>query len=182
MNREQILRRRIQVLLWVFILGLVVSGVTAIPLQSELNWLVKVSGARQLVDTSAATAPPVWALWLTKVEAALDDTGGRYPFLYYGTDWLAFGHFMIALVFLGAVRDPVRNAWLFRFGLLACLLVIPYAFVFGALRGIPLWWRGVDCSFGVFGLVPLWCCLKWVKELKVEAVKVERRTSNVISS
>lgn len=171
MTREQTLRRRIRALVWVFLVGLVLSGATAIPLQTELDCLVRFTGARHLVETPGSSAPPVWALWLTKVEACLRDTGARYPFLFYGTDWLAFGHFMIALVFLGALKDPVRNAWLFQFGILACVLVIPYALVFGGLRGIPLWWRAIDCSFGVFGLVPLWWCQKWVRELETECAR-----------
>ena len=88
------------------------------------------------------------------------------PFLFYGTDWLAFGHFVIAIVFIGALRDPVRNRWLFDFGLTACVLVIPYALVFGGIRGIPFWWRLIDCSFGVFGFIPLWFCRKWTRELE----------------
>jgi integral membrane sensor domain MASE1 len=44
-------------------------------------------------------------------------------------------------------------------------MVIPYALVFGALRGIPFWWRLIDCSFGVFGFVPPWFCHRWVREL-----------------
>jgi hypothetical protein len=72
---------------------------------------------------------------------------------------------MIALVFIGALRDPVRNRWLFDFGLIACVLVIPYALVLGGLRGIPVWWRLIDCSFGVFGFIPLWFCRKWTNEL-----------------
>lgn len=106
------------------------------------------------------------AQWLFKVDRALIDVGANHPFLFYGTDWLAFGHFMIALVFVGALRDPVRNKWLFTFGLIACALVIPYAFVFGAVRGIPIFWRLIDCSFGVFGAIPLWLCLKHVREIE----------------
>ena len=34
-----------------------------------------------------------------------------YPLLAYGTDWLAFSHLVLAVVFLGAWRDPVRNRW-----------------------------------------------------------------------
>jgi len=90
----------------------------------------------------------------------------EHPFLFYATDWLAFGHFVIAIVFIGALRDPVRNRWLFDFGLIACVLVIPYALVFGGLRGIPIWWRLIDCSFGVFGFIPLWFCRKWTDELE----------------
>lgn len=87
----------------------------------------------------------------------------------YGTDWLAFGHFAIAVVFIGVLRDPVRNVWILTFGMIACVLVVPYAFVFGAVRGIPIYWRLIDCSFGVFGFIPLWLCRKWVKELEIQA-------------
>ena len=104
--------------------------------------------------------------WLFRVQDALVNVQSQYPFLFYGTDWLAFGHFMIALVFVGALRDPVRNRWLFDFGLMACGLVIPFAIVFGELRGIPVWWRLIDCSFGVVGFMPLWFCRKWALELE----------------
>lgn len=60
----------------------------------------------------------------------------------------------------------VRNRWLFDFGLIACVLVIPYALVFGGLRGIPIWWRLIDCSFGVIGFIPLWFCRKWGIQLE----------------
>lgn len=40
--------------------------------------------------------------------------------------------------------------------MIACVLVIPTALIFGEIRGIPLWWRLLDCSFGIFGLIPLW--------------------------
>jgi len=46
------------------------------------------------------------------------------------------------------------------------VLVIPFAFVFGGLRGIPFWWRLIDCSFGVFGFIPLWLCRLYSKELE----------------
>jgi hypothetical protein len=149
--QHPLLLRRIRWLTALFILGLVLSGATALPLETELNALVR---GLQIGD------PPASSLgqWLARVQAALHDTNVRYPFIAYGADWLAFGHFMIALVFVWAWRDPVRNRWLFDYGLLACALVIPYALVLGGLRGIPLWWRAVDCSFGVFAAIPLWFC------------------------
>ena len=166
MTRQQILLRRIQFLTWLFILGLVLSGATAIPLASEVDFLVKSTGAQHLVaQDSAAAEAPTWALWLTIVQAALSEVTVTYPFLSYGTDWLAFGHFVIALAFIGALRDPVRNSWLFTFGMIACALVIPYALVLGGVRRIPLWWRCVDCSFGVLGLIPLYFCHRWTGEL-----------------
>jgi hypothetical protein len=158
MNHEQLLRRRIKLLTWLFIVGLLLSGVTAIPLQGELNLLVNLFGPN--VGSSEM------ARWLLRVRDALAQTQAQHPFLFYGTDWLAFGHFVIALVFFGALHDPVRNRWLFDFGLIACVLVIPYALVFGGLRGIPIWWRLIDCSFGVFGFIPLWFCRRWASELE----------------
>jgi hypothetical protein len=166
MSPEGQLRRRIQMLVGVFIVGLVLSGATAIPLPTELRWLVDFSGARQLVQAPASTSAPVWAVWLSRVQSTLHEVDQRWPFVFYGADWLAFGHFVIAIAFLGALRDPVRNRWLFDFGMIACVLVIPYALVFGAIRGIPIWWRLIDCSFGVFGLMPLWFCRKWVDVLE----------------
>ena len=90
MNREQILRRRIKWLTWFFVIGLFLSGATAIPVQSELAWLVKSTGARQLFESAAASAP-AWAVWLVKVQSALQDNGEKYPFLFYGTDWWRSG-------------------------------------------------------------------------------------------
>ena len=162
MNREQILRQRIKLLTWLFITGLVVSGATAIPLTIELNVLVSMFGAGGNTSTNACSELVRWSL---RVREAIIQTQAQHPFLFYGTDWLAFGHFVIAIAFVGALRDPVRNAWLYTFGMIACVLVIPYALVFGALRGIPLWWRLIDCSFGVFGFVPLWFCRKWARQL-----------------
>lgn len=157
MNHEQILRRRVLWLTGFFIFGLLASGVTAIPLLSETDWLANLLDANG--NSSAA------AEWLGRVHAALLQTQSQYPFLFYGTDWLAFGHFIIAIAFIGALRDPIQNRWLFDFGLIACALIIPYALIFGGLRGIPLWWRFIDCSFGVLGFIPLWFCRSWSKEL-----------------
>jgi len=159
MKRDFLLHRRLRWLTALFIFGLFISGVTALPLRSEVD------GLHRLLGWSGPSATAV-STWIAKVDQGLQDTETRFPFLFYGTDWLAFGHFVIALAFVGAWRDPVRNRWLFDFGLLACALVIPYAVVFGALRGIPGWWRMVDCSFGVLGALPLWFCRRWALELE----------------
>jgi hypothetical protein len=166
MNREQLLRQRLRLFTWLFIIGRVLTGATAIPLVSEVDWLAKNTSARVLVEAPGPSGPAGWALWLTRVQNALHATSIEHPFLFYGTDWLAFGHFAIALAFIGALRDPVRNSWLFTFGILACILVIPYSFMFGAIRGIPVWWRLIDCSFGVFGIIPVWLCKSWADELE----------------
>ena len=70
------------------------------------------------------------------------------------------------MVFIGAWKDPVRNRWLFQFALLAGVLVVPWAMVFGALRGIPLWWRCIDSLFGIGAIVPAWWCHRWACSLE----------------
>jgi hypothetical protein len=163
MNGEQTLRK-IKWLTWLFIVGLVVSGATAIPLEWELNVTAKLLGVANL---SGSQAPNGFTHWILKVGEALHETNAGHPFMAYGTDWLAFGHFVIAIAFVGALRDPIRNRWLFTFGMIACVLVIPYALVFGAIRGIPIYWRLIDCSFGVFGFLPMWLCHRWARELEL---------------
>lgn len=161
--RPALLLRRIRLMICFFIVGLVLSGATAIPLETEVAWLAKVTNAAQL-DRQAS--PPSWAIWLTQIQTALEETSLRHPTLFYGTDWLAFGHFVIAIAFIGALRDPVSNKWLFDFGLIACALVIPYALICEAVRGIPIWWRFIDCSFGIFGAMPLCLCKRWTSEVE----------------
>jgi len=165
MERQKTLRWRIRAFTWLFITGLIISGATAIPLEQEVDWLAEITGAGSRVETEPGNAP-AWSTWLVKVRSALREVRTEHPFLFYGTDWLAFGHFVIALAFVGALRDPVRNRWLFDFGLMACVLVIPWALMLGGLRGIPWWWRLIDCLFGVIGAVPLWLCRRWSREME----------------
>ena len=160
MNRQEILLRRIRLTTSLFIIGLVISGFTALPLQTEVDFLAG------LLSGDHSRSLHEVARWLSHVQTALHQTKAEYPFLFYGTDWLAFGHFMIALAFLGALIDPVRNRWLFTFGMIACVLVIPYALVCGAFRAIPLWWRFIDASFGLLGFIPVSLCNNWAKELE----------------
>ncbi len=155
------LRRRIRSLLWVFILGLIVSGATAIPLQAEISLLSQIIGA----DDNAGMVRGALARWIEKVHVGLVQTDARYPFIAYGTDWLAFAHFVIAIAFIGPLRDPVKNIWVVEFGMIACALVVPFALGMGAARGIPFGWRLIDCSFGVFGFLPLWLCRGYIMEL-----------------
>ena len=151
MTREQSLRRA-RAWLLAFMFGLVVSGLTAFPLEREVRVLASVIG----VTPDPPTAPEsALQAWIRVVRRGIVDTNERYPFIAYGTDWLGFGHLVIALAFVGALRDPVRNRWLITFGLIACAGVIPLAAIAGRVRGIPFGWRLIDCSFAVFGAIPL---------------------------
>lgn len=144
-------------------LGLFISGVTAIPLETEMRWLLRLIG---VAPDSPADGHTGLIHWLLRVHEAVRDVNQRHPFIFYGNDWLAFGHFVIAIAFIGAWRDPVRNRWLFDFGLIACALVIPYALVCGHFRGIPLAWRLIDCSFGILGAPPLLLCRRWARQME----------------
>jgi hypothetical protein len=151
---------RLRIYLGVFMLGLVLSGLTAFPLRTELPMVIGV--LRHL----GAPAQSALILWLNKVDEVLESTGQQYPFLAYGTDWLGFAHLVIAAAFIGAWRDPVRNKWLFTFGLLNCAAVVPFALIAGEARDIPFYWRLIDCSFGVLGAIPLWICTRYVARIE----------------
>ena len=153
------LHKRIRVWLVVFIVGLVLSGVTAFPLEHETAWLAGLVLTHRI-------APDGLAQWIVRVHEALRDQSIRYPFLAYGTDWLAFAHLVLAIAFVGPAVDPVRNKWVLQFGLLACAAVPLLALIAGAARGIPFGWRLIDCSFGVFGAIPLAIALRYTRELE----------------
>ena len=150
--------RRIRILIGIVIAGLVVSGVTAFPLLQEAALVDRVAQSLGL--------PGFFSTWITRVHEGLERTYAAYPFMGYGTDWLAFGHLVIAIFMIGAWIDPVRNIWLIRAGMIACALVIPTALICGAVRTIPLWWRAIDSCFGLFGFVPLWIAARMTRRLE----------------
>lgn len=155
--------RRIRILLVAFMIGLALSGITAFPLEWELNLLAHWLGAPPDAvpqDYSGLTH------WIVKVRNGLRETNAHFPFIAYGTDWLAFGHLVIATAFIGPLRDPVRNKWVIDWGLIACAAIIPLALICGPLRGIPFYWQLIDCSFGIVGAIPLLLCRKYIRELE----------------
>lgn len=158
-NLETRLMTRIRWMIAIMIAGLFVAGATGIPLEWEVGLL------RQWFASDGQSG--ILAQWIIKIHDALVGTSQNHPELYYGTDWMAFGHFVIAVAFVGAWRNPVRNVWLFEFGMIACVMVIPFALIFGGLRGIPIWWRLIDCAFGVFGFIPMWLAWRWTRVLEI---------------
>jgi len=155
--------RRCRRAIGIFIVGLVVSGLTAFPLATEMNWLASLVAPG---GTWHAITPTGLQHWILHVRDGLIDTYARYPWVGYGTDWLAFGHIVIALFFIQPWRDPLQNAWVLRVGLVACALVIPLALMAGPVRGIPFYWRLIDCSFGVIGVIPLLYALRCVERIR----------------
>jgi hypothetical protein len=151
--------RTIRIWLTIFIVGLILSGVTAFPLEHETAWLAAILTAHPIL-------PQGIIVWIDRVHLALHDDSIRAPFLAYGTDWLAFAHLALAVLFLGPLVDPVRNKWVLQFGLIACAGVLALALIAGPFRGIPLPWRLIDCSFGIFGAIPLLISLRKTNQLE----------------
>jgi len=139
----------------VFMISLALSGITAIPAETELSLLVSYFPANGSMGK-----------WLERVFIGIRDTNNRYPFLAYGYDWLAFAHIVLVVLFIGPLKDPVKNKWVIEFGIIACLMIIPFAMIAGYFRGIPIGWRLIDCSFGVIGIVPLKICLNKIHYLE----------------
>jgi hypothetical protein len=148
---------------------LALSGLSAIPVETELNFL---SGFFSL-DSNIGR-------WLDKVYLAFHDTNKNYPFLAYGYDWLAFAHLVLVVLFIGPLRDPVKNKWVIEFGMIACIMIIPFAFIAGYYRGIPLWWRLIDCSFGIIGILPLLICLRQINKLEKFQIKNYNYETNMV--
>ena len=147
---------KIRLLIVFFIVALILSGITAFPVETELRWLLN----------HPSLIPSFAQQWLQEVYAALVETNAKYPMLAYGFDWLAFAHIVIAMAFIGPLKDPVKNKWIIDWAILACIAVIPLAFIAGPIRQIPFFHILIDCSFGVLGLIPLTICRKWIRQLE----------------
>lgn len=85
------------------------SGLTAFPLEWELDTLGWMMGIPHDATPEACTE---FVRWITIVRDGLHDTYGRYPWLAYGTDWLAFAHIVLAITFVGpsALRSTTSGS------------------------------------------------------------------------
>jgi hypothetical protein len=147
---------KIRLLILFFIIALILSGITAFPVQTELRWLL----------SHPSLVPSFAQNWLQTVYNALVETNAKYPMLAYGFDWLAFAHIVIALAFIGPLKNPVKNKWIIDWAILACIAVLPLAFIAGPIRHIPMFHILIDCSFGIIGLIPLFICRSMIKKLE----------------
>ncbi|MES2454634.1 MAG: hypothetical protein V4594_03800 [Bacteroidota bacterium] len=137
--------KRIRTMVWIIIIGLALSGITAFPLETEIGWLLH----------NSTSYPDILHNWLTAIYSAIKTTNANFPYLSYAADLLAFAHLMLAVLFYGPLRDPIKNSWVIEFGMIACLAIVPLALIAGPIRHIPLFWRLIDCSFGGVAIIPL---------------------------
>jgi hypothetical protein len=109
---------RYRIALGIFIIGLVLSGVSALPLQWELSILDRRLGSHLELGH-----------FISHVHSGIAQTYARFPFFGYATDWLAFGHFVIAGFFILPFVDPIRYRAVLLVGLAACAGVIVLALI-----------------------------------------------------
>ena len=155
-DEEKMILSRIRKWIAAFMVLLMLSGITAFPVQTELHFLLHHQNF----------IPDFFIPWLSIISEAIDTTAEKYPYLLYGYDWLAYSHIIIALFFIGVYRNPIQNAWVLRIGMVACLGIFILAAVCGQIRGIPFFWTLIDCSFGVFGIIPLLIVQKQIGKLE----------------
>jgi len=143
---------------WVlfFAVSLALSGITAFPVERELYWLLQFK----------TRMPAALAEFISQCYEGVSQTNLRYPFIAYGYDWLAYAHIVFALIFIGPLRNPVQNIWVIEWAMIACIGIFPLAMIAGPMRGIPLYWRFIDCSFGAIGIIPLIIVRKKILRLK----------------
>ena len=161
-NEQKQLLLKIKLITLFFMAALVMSGITAFAVETELRWLLQFLNIDGLHPDNLNSLQT----WLVSVFDGIITTNADYPFLAYGTDWLAFAHIAIAVAFIGVYREPVRNKWIVSWAMICCVGIIPLALICGEIRQIPLFWRLIDCSFGVLGIIPLIYLKKTISKLE----------------
>ena len=140
--------------------GLFVSGVTIWP------WDIELSFAISALQAIAGPEPLIQLLQDIQQDMRLLEQSNS--FVLYVADWLAFAHLVLAVLFLMALKNPIRNVLVVRFGILCSLSVPVLAITCIPMRGIPLFWILIDSSFALCA-IPLWIALKDIRRLEHNA-------------
>ena len=148
--------RRAKVMIGLVVFGLFVSAVTIWPAVPELKTAVG-------IVWGDGEATGVLHGFVLKAIEGLEVMGAEYPFMLYAHDWLAFAHIMLAILFAGAIRNPVRNVWVIQCGLIMAALVPILAGICVPIRGIPFIWFWIDFAFAPAAAVPLWIALRDIR-------------------
>lgn len=138
-----------------FVSLLIISGITAFPIHTEINYLF----------ANRAIFPEFLIHWIEKLYTIIHQTP---DIMFYGTDWLAFAHIIIALFFIPVFIDPIKYKVNIRIAMLACVLVFPLAFICGPIRGIPFFHQLIDCSFGLIGIAYLYFIYYKINRLNIK--------------
>jgi len=168
---SQKIKRRIRVLLIVFIIGLAFGCQIVLFVTPQLAWLNNNFGPGTRINQYF----PNLSAWINHLYEGITETYRKYPFVAYCMDWLAFAQLAFIIFFIGAIIDPIRNIWIIKSGMVICVLHILLAFGGGGLRGVPFFWQLLDSIFGILGLIVLYLAYKNIKHL--EKIKKNRVTN-----
>jgi hypothetical protein len=160
--------KRAKLMLAVVAFGLFVSGVTVWPAVPELKMAVRI------VWGDSQPAGVLHTFVLQAIDA-LESVQAEHPFILYAHDWLAFAHIVLAIMFAGAIRDPLRNIWIVQCGLIMCALVPVLAAICIPIRGLPLRWFWIDFAFAPAAAVPLWIALRDISREERKSTSLETR-------
>jgi hypothetical protein len=158
---SQLTRARYMIL--IVALGLFISGITVWPALAELKLTVRMFWG------DAAPSGELHSFVL-KIINALEATNAQYSFMLYAHDWLAFAHVMLAILFAGAAKNPVRNKWVVQCGLIMCASVPILASICIPLRNLPGFWFWIDFAFAPGAAIPLLVALLDIRALERQAV------------
>lgn len=150
------LENKINIAIWITIVGLVLNGLTAFALHTELNIILHFN----------SLLPQSMYDWLFTVRQAVIDAEQEYPFMLYGYDWLGFAHLFIAIAFFGPLKDPVKNEWVVKFGMIVSALTVFISLFYERIREIPFFWSLIDAVIGLAAFIILFFCYKWIGKLK----------------
>ena len=133
---------QVRTLLTIIIAITVLSGIATIFPVTISGWLLE----------NSSNFPAFMSAWIEKVYAGLSETEKSAAFIFYGLDWLAFSHFLMAGLFFGAIRNPVRNKFIVEWALCGCMLALPVIWIAGVVRTVPVFHLLVDTVFAFAGI------------------------------
>ncbi|MEK7449175.1 MAG: hypothetical protein AAB019_06795 [Planctomycetota bacterium] len=156
--------KQISVILIVFTALFLLSGLTVFPVEWEVKTVIKILWGDAPVGDGLLS--PIHKK-MVEIRDSLPVLREQYHFIFYGLDWLGFGFIVMSILFIGVIRNPIKNKWIIQFALISCILVIPFAAIFAPLRGMPWQWILIDSSFGIFGAIPLLIILRSIRKLEL---------------
>ena len=162
MINEQKTLKKIRIYLILFLLAFLFSLHTVVFIEVETELLAKYVGH----DTFMEELCPSISAWIEHLNLAVSETYSSYPFFAYCMDWLVYAFVVLAIFLLGAIKDPVRNVWVVQVFMVACCLGFILPFIVGPIRDIPVFWRSIDSSCGLIGLLFLLLPYRLIRKLE----------------
>jgi len=161
MNPNKTLKQ-IRFWLILFFLGILFGLHTVVFAEVETAFFAKHLGRGAAMETTL----PVVSDWIEQLHVSVSETYEKHPAIAYCMDWLSYACIVFAIFIIGAIKDPVRNIWIIQVYMIACVLAFLLPFIVGPMRQIPVFWRFLDCSFGLIGFIILWIAYQLTKKLQ----------------